>query len=224
MISSLCFPYTPGMHRRIPTNVLYLGMADDILAPLLLEPDLDNLFVISLFDAAYSPDYTLPGQQNDIRDVLQRGHNGQSHHLEVMRKYGKEKVTHVKGPSVIESDIIAGHTWNMVFYYDSKNRLMEYQYRNFIGIWDDHMTDISAVIIFGATTPIFEPSLYKMLRERCIPGAKFYDIWEWGNHEKICLGNTRETVYVHDLTEILDAGEYPPNHQELTYYSRVQTL
>ena len=31
-------------------NVLYLGMADDIMTPLLLVPELTNLYVIDQFD------------------------------------------------------------------------------------------------------------------------------------------------------------------------------
>ena len=64
-------------------NVMYCGMAHDIMLPLLLIPDLDNLFVIDNFDWCYSPDGTIDGQRNTIIQILENGnnYNTQSYHI-----------------------------------------------------------------------------------------------------------------------------------------------
>lgn len=56
-------------------NVLYLGMADDIMSPLMLVPDLENLYVINLLAPAFSPDGTWEGLKNDIKTILTDGSN-----------------------------------------------------------------------------------------------------------------------------------------------------
>ena len=44
-------------------NVLYLGMADDIMSPLLLLPDISTIYVIDMFDRYYSSDGTFNSQK-----------------------------------------------------------------------------------------------------------------------------------------------------------------
>ena len=48
-------------------NVLYCGMADDILTPLILVPNLTTLFVIDKFDSAFAKNNTWEGQKEDIK-------------------------------------------------------------------------------------------------------------------------------------------------------------
>lgn len=43
------------------TNILYLGMADDIITPFMLVPHLDVLYIIDWFDEAFSKDMTSEG-------------------------------------------------------------------------------------------------------------------------------------------------------------------
>ena len=50
-------------------NVLYLGMVYDIMAPLLLVPNLTTLFVIDIFDHHFSKDGTWSGQKEDIKEI-----------------------------------------------------------------------------------------------------------------------------------------------------------
>lgn len=56
----------------MPVNVLYLGMAHDIMAPLLLVPDLDNLFVLNSLDEAYG---TWKEHKMRIRKTLMQGND-----------------------------------------------------------------------------------------------------------------------------------------------------
>lgn len=191
-------------------NVMYLGMADDILLPLLIAPELDNLFVISRFDAAYSPDATAWGQRADIRQTLELGHNGSSRHIKLARKYRGEEVTRLPlGPCQILHDVFRGGEWNLSFQYGPITVRMLYQYRDFVSVWDSRMRDIDHVICVGATTPVFEEPLNRMLRERCTTDACFYDQDNWGQGKPIRVGPFQPSVYVHKLAAVLAWGEYP---------------
>jgi len=74
-------------------NVLYCGMADDVLRPILLVPDFDKLFVIDGFDSAFAKNRSWEGQKEDILEMLSRGDDELSHHREVELNYREEVVS-----------------------------------------------------------------------------------------------------------------------------------
>jgi hypothetical protein len=57
------------------TNVLYLGMGFDGMTPLLLCPDLTNLYVIDLFDKTLRNVKTIDNQRKNIKRYLTDGSN-----------------------------------------------------------------------------------------------------------------------------------------------------
>jgi hypothetical protein len=70
--------------------VLYCGMADDILTPFLLIPNLKTLYVIDKFDRAFSKDRTLEGQHREIVSILKAGNDQNSFHRYICLKYNDD--------------------------------------------------------------------------------------------------------------------------------------
>ena len=125
-------------------NVLYLGMGDDIMAPLLLVPDLDNLYVIDEFDPAFSSDKTYEGQKQDIIQILRQGYK------KVEQWYG-ETVDYLSGESEIISQEDDGTVWRLKFNYDGKERnLTFYHHRNFLIEWPQEIRDINHIMTIGS--------------------------------------------------------------------------
>ena len=56
-------------------KVLYLGMAHDIMSPLLLVPNVKTIYSIDSFDPCFSSDKTWEGQKQDIKQVLTQGND-----------------------------------------------------------------------------------------------------------------------------------------------------
>ena len=50
-------------------NILYLGMGIDILTPLLLCPEFTNLYVMDVYDVAYTYETTIDGQYPKERNI-----------------------------------------------------------------------------------------------------------------------------------------------------------
>lgn len=115
------------------STVLYLGMADDIMAPLLLVPDIVTLYVIDKFDFCFSPDGTWNGQKEDIVNTLKSG-------------------DHLKTQSKILSNKDNGKIWKLKFMYDNREiNLIFYHHRDFIiEEWPDVVKDVSHVISIGS--------------------------------------------------------------------------
>lgn len=146
-------------------NVLYCGMANDIMLPLLLVPDLDNLFVLDLFDEAYSWDGTYASQQDDIVNTLKLGNDSKSHTRFIMNKYKYEKQTnfdpvintkisdvhYLNGKSKILEDVRDGIVWTLKFIYLGKLRTMISYQRNFIKkVWPKEFINIKYLFVVGA--------------------------------------------------------------------------
>ena len=99
-------------------NVLYCGMADDIITPMLLVPDFTTIYVICLLDSAFAKNGTWEGQKNDIKEILLSGSNRNSNHFEVYVKYNRNyKATELEGKSEITQDI------------DEKSKQLEFTYQ-----------------------------------------------------------------------------------------------
>ena len=93
-------------------------MADDILMPLLLIPDLLILFVIDKFDIAFARCGTWEGQKEDIKQCLINGNNKSSMHREVYLEYQKTvPIYSIAAPCTILSETDDGNIWILEFEY-----------------------------------------------------------------------------------------------------------
>ncbi len=72
----------------MPVNVLYLGMAHDVMAPLLLVPDLDTLYVLNSLDDTYG---TWEEHKERIRKVLLQGSDKNIAESYLMNRSSEEK-------------------------------------------------------------------------------------------------------------------------------------
>lgn len=159
-------------------RMLYCGMADDIMHPLLLSPNVNTIYAISRFDKAYSSRGTWESQKEDIIRTLQNGRKRCEHDKEIHGN--KIKYHNLAGKSKIikEHDDEANKVWRVKFRYNGIVRDLVYYYeRNFLVDWPGEIQNIYCVSGVGAMSTetacgkkgeIFR----KMLRERCFP--EFY--------------------------------------------------
>lgn len=127
-------------------NVLYLGMADDIISPLLLVPNFTTLFVIDHFEDTFSSDKTIQGQKKDIKEILINGSDEKSH----WRKK-KDPICYLRTPSKIIRDTEENGVWRLEFVYDGKMRkLISYLDTNFQELWPDEVDNIKHIIGIGS--------------------------------------------------------------------------
>jgi hypothetical protein len=162
-------------------NVLYLGMADDIMAPLLLVPELTTLFVIDKFDHHFSKDKTWKGQKEDIKEILINGSDMNSHTRQVNIKcYDYDTIHYLDGKSTIVEDIDNGSVWKLKFKYKNfERRLIYYHHRDFLIKWPKDIIDIKHIMMMGAFSwDSFDTKnskiLISMLETRAIPPYYLY--------------------------------------------------
>lgn len=133
-----------------PVNVLYAGMALDIITPLELVPHLDNLYVMDLFDGCYVHNYDKPSditindQRNDIIEMLVTGYffisDGEGGIIKIQ-----------KLPAKIISDVRTDTKWILIFNFEDKIRnltvyTMEYQ----INEWPKEINNLQYIFSIGA--------------------------------------------------------------------------
>ena len=63
--------------------MLYLGMAGDIMAPLLLNPNVKTIYVISKFMSHFSSKGTWTSQKDDIRQILVNGNDNNTYSRDI---------------------------------------------------------------------------------------------------------------------------------------------
>ncbi len=154
-------------------HVLYLGMGGDIMAPLLLVPDLTTLFVLDIFDDCFSTDGTEAGQRADIRGVLTRGTDEltrgswcyaidkrQTFSLKrwlsgEKRPAGKASIVHrLPARAVILSETLDEKAciWRLTFSYNGQERkLVSFYDHDFLTQrWPAEVRDVCAVMVMGA--------------------------------------------------------------------------
>ena len=194
-------------------KVLYCGMADDILTPLILVPDLSKLFVIDYFDAAFAKNGTWKGQKEDIKECLVSGSNEKSHHREVYLHYDKNtKIYSIDEPCTIINESDMNNCWTLTFKYKRKIRkLIYFHHTDFISYWDDDINEINHIMCIGAEFPILEELLNTMLHERTTKDCKFYDQFaEYHNTaKKVIIG---EDIFINDLSNLLSKGKHAYNN------------
>jgi len=185
-------------------NILYCGMADDILTPMILVPNFTAIFVIDLFDSAFAKNRTWEGQKRDILQCLKDGNNEKSHHRDVYLHYDKSTPTYsIDEQCNIKEEIDNGKIWKVKFYYKGiKRELIYFHHTNFIANWDEEIKNISHLMCMGAEFPIEKKILNKMIRERCNEDCKFYDQFaEFNNTIKTtAIGRT---IFINDLENVL---------------------
>lgn len=134
-------------------NILYIGMADDIISPLLLCPDFDNLFVIDMFDGSCSPDGTFDGQKKSIIDTLTSGYTKEkkskwfppTHNPITYSAYTN------LGKCIINDDVTEGDKWTLKFKAKDKIRTMiRYEMLAQKGPWPEEIKNLSQIIVIGA--------------------------------------------------------------------------
>ena len=168
-------------------NVLYCGMADDILTPLLLIPTLDNLFVIDYFDAAFAKNANWDGQKNDIKECLACGSDIDSHHLNVMRYYdNRANSTKLNSLCTIISETDKNNCWELKFNYNNRSiQLFYFHHIDFLNHWNENIQDINHLITIGAYFPFENTNIQKMIKERCSNKCQYYD----------CATNSNKKTY-----------------------------
>lgn len=146
--------------RQGQVNVVYLGMASDIMAPLLLVPDLDILYALNSLDDAYG---TWDEHKERIRKTLTQGNDKNLAEKflfdESVREYAPKNkewrnVHTLAGPSEISSDVdcdikecITGanthdkfcytpSVWKLKFVYNGKERQLIYYYNYNFAVYD----------------------------------------------------------------------------------------
>lgn len=158
-------------------KVLYCGMADDIISPLQLVPNLTHLYVIDSFDVAFSPDYTWDGQKEDILTTLKLGSDEKSHHRAVYMHYQKNvPINQLDEPCIITEEDDIDVTWRVKFTYKGINReLIYFHHRRFDDPWPTEIKDIQHLISIGATFPTADYTLRNMIINHCKNDALYYE-------------------------------------------------
>ncbi len=158
-------------------NVLYCGMADDILSPLKLVPDSDVIYVICELDSAFARGGNVKGQQLDIIEMLTLGNDSKSRHREIYATRYPDACELDEPCQILSPIVYEGNRWHLTFIYKGKERKLIYFYNNFYNTWDEEIQDISHVMSMGATFEIDkEDTLLQMLRERTRTGSKYYEL------------------------------------------------
>lgn len=165
-------------------NVLYLGMADDIMPPLLLVPDLTTLYVIDKFDKRFSPDSTFYSQKNDIFNTLSNGSDLDKRSRKIYND-NDDSLHFLEGKSKIISNVDDGNVWRLQFEYMNKIRnLIYYHHRDFLEEWPSEIIDIKHVMTMGSfgwycfKMREYDCKVLKsMLHSRTSKSFNFYALW-----------------------------------------------
>lgn len=172
-------------------NVLYLGMANDILSPFCLIPDIENIYVIDLFDTFISPENSRNSQRKAIIDVLVKmGFDIINENLLASHKtdhsyyikFFKDRIKFATPEESIEDyqyeiDLMKNEQsmegeWTIMFKHPKQTviRQLKIFSSNFYTKWDDQITEITDVLGMGAITTdsILENKYRKILINRML--------------------------------------------------------
>ena len=177
--------------------VLYCGMAEDILTPLMIVPDVDLIIAISKFDSAYSPDGTWRGQQEEILKMLKCGNDAESYHTYIANKPPLGIPRNIKLPYVIdnitETDYPNEGYWEVNFLYNNKLRILRYYHHtNYYNEWNSTIRNINHLMFMGASFDYSNDTLVRMIEERISKDGYYYT----SSH---CTGGHHTKTYVDKL-------------------------
>jgi hypothetical protein len=158
------------------TNVLYLGMAWDIMSPLLLVPDLDKIYAIDRVDTSLiigRDGDNWEEQKSEIKQILLDGSTINSK----TKLYSDEdyfsETHYLPSKSTILEESDKDNRYYLKFNYNGKDReLIYYHHINFKSIWNDEIKDISHLLTIGTETFNYyehegNKILQTMYNERC---------------------------------------------------------
>jgi hypothetical protein len=194
----------------VKERIVYCGMADDILSPILLVPTFAVLFVIDKFDMAFAREHSWEEQKKDIKQMLTEGHDEFSWHREVYLEYKKTwPITKLDAKCEILSEEDKDGRWHLVFKYQGiKRELIYFHHRDFVSVWPEEINNIKHVMSMGATFPIHEPELKQMLEERTVKECMYYELYNQFFHENmpgIFTINVRESdILIRDLKPFME--------------------
>jgi len=159
------------------TTVLYCGMADDIINPLMAVPDVDTIFAIDRFDAAFCTNGTLESQREDILTILREGHDKLSQHAVV----GYPTTDLPDGPAVI-LEVTEERTrrdqpwrWEVRFEYGGKERKLVVFSQDFYQDWPEEVTDVDHLMSMGAPFEFWDHrDMVYMMLQRLSPHIRYY--------------------------------------------------
>lgn len=161
-------------------NILYCGMADDILTPLIIEPNFSKLFVIDLFDSCYSSQGTFNSLMKDIKTHLKNGSNKDSKfvidHVEKIQ-YLEDKCKIIEENIHIYPNLAV--RWYLKFeYLELPRELIYYSEFNIKNKWPTDVTNISVIMCMGAYFGEYliytNNKIEEMIKTRTIMPLKFY--------------------------------------------------
>lgn len=126
-------------------------MAYDIMAPLLLVPDLTTLFAIDLVDSNFTSNNTWDSQKREIKQMLLDGSDEHTCSRKIHAKTDYFTIHYLATKSIILNDNDDGNCWKLQFIYDNIPRtLYYYHHRNFFDDWPNDIQNISHVMTMGA--------------------------------------------------------------------------
>lgn len=120
-------------------NVLYLGMGDDIITPLLLQPDFDVLYVIDIFVGNNSIK-TFEQMQQKIVDTLTTG-------ITLEETYQSQEIG---GKAIIISKEQSYKKWVLTFDFNGKIRKLIRYEGDFYDTWPVEITEINHIIAINS--------------------------------------------------------------------------
>jgi hypothetical protein len=148
------------------TNVLYLGMASDILLPFLLVPDLSTLYVIDTFDYYHTATfavsgYTLDHQHRQLLNILEKGNDSEFDEEKATKSicsmpYGEAKILKIDQSDNLYPEIATndyddkGLFWKVSMLYNNKIVNIIIYYGDFCKTWNSDVNNINHLIISGS--------------------------------------------------------------------------
>jgi len=137
------------------TTVLYCGMADDIINPRMAVPDVDTIFTLDRFDAAFCTNGTLESKREDILTILREGHDKLSQHAVIGYPHHRPARWPCRAPG--------GHgraeertrrdepgRWEVQFMCGGKERKLMVFHQDFYQDWPEEVTDVDHLMSMGA--------------------------------------------------------------------------
>lgn len=151
-------------------------MAEDILTPIQLVDDFSTIYVICMFDSAFTRGETFENQQADIRQSLELGNDEFSHHREVYLKYDDVvQISRIDEPCSITKETNDPYCWSVDFSYKGIDRYLVYfHHMDFRTVWPYVISDISHLMAIGTPFPADSEILQQMVAERCNGDCLYY--------------------------------------------------
>lgn len=132
---------THKMKGGSDVNVLYLGMATDIITAMALVPNFTKLYAINMIDDAYG---TWSQQKDYIKRALTEGND--SAWLEPVPE-DERVVTELEPSEILDED---DDPWRLTFIYEGKKRELVYYEMDFEKTWPKAVDNINHVMMMGS--------------------------------------------------------------------------